>query len=543
MQHSPDTLLNTGLEVPQSSDTVPLPAAADTATIEAYESAGVAGRTESDALPSAAGGVPVNEYGTESDALTEQPTTHPDLDEVPVSVPAVGRPETPPGDAVATPRAPRPVAAGAGSLALKGSPALAKTDNGSGETDGTSDGTDDSTRAATPTERAAEPDNGASNGKPPRKPPVTGGGESGNGGDETGDNEGEAADHDGTEPFPRPEDPVISNDQHEPEESGREGLEPSRTVRERGQVPLPFPEGEEERAAIAGELMGVLRDRAYASLEESGTVPAELFDIRLQLETSELQSALIAGESSYGKTSGDYSGPGFAMRPEHEATRPEDRDHEAFLSTEIARRIEAIDPNNPLPVVVLDIGGGRGTTWSRLAVQHADAVQAGKVAFVVSNLRNGPETYSDRYGWPEDADSAEYQRLLERTQEEGLVHFVNSTFIGLPDVTITLPNGRDIKLEDNVSIMHEVSSMSLWSSIPEVTIPEATWVMAPGGMYMVGGTDVQVDRGYAAQPLGVPRVIGIRNAHTALENRRGLQKTEMPLSGAYGWVILRDSRA
>jgi hypothetical protein len=161
MQRYPDVPLTPGREIPQAVDTVPQAEAGDSATIEAYESAGMAGSTEVSTLPEAAAGIPADTYGTDDEVADEHPDTSADPDEVPARVPVMKEKETLAGDTVLhTPPAPRPVAVVAGSLAVQ-----ARTDNGMAETNGVAAEDEDDVspaRSDAEPEALAVPDNGAS---------------------------------------------------------------------------------------------------------------------------------------------------------------------------------------------------------------------------------------------------------------------------------------------------------------------------------------------------------------------------------------------
>jgi hypothetical protein len=301
----------------------------------------------------------------------------------------------------------------------------------------------------------------------------------------------------------------------------------------KGGIPTPFPEDDESRRRIAGEVIQDLRERAARLIEEDSVEVAQDFEHRLVREIGGLEKSLTGRERDYWYRSGDYSGTKFAMRRWRRSTTLEDRDHEAYLETEIKRRLEARNPGDP-PEVVVDLGGARGVTWSREANKFAEQVRAGEVIFVVTNLVNSPRVY-DSPNYLEVRDTGDYGPLLERVVDEKLVQFINTTFQALPNATIRWPDGRSVPLAGRATILNDIRSMTLRSYVPELTIPEATKAVRPGGMYLVGGSDVWSAFGREDNP---GQMQGIQNAHRALVEKRGFEVEDMPRT-AYGWRIFR----
>ncbi len=83
------------------------------------------------------------------------------------------------------------------------------------------------------------------------------------------------------------------------------------------------------------------------------------------------------------------------------------------------------------PLVVVDFGGGRGVTFSRLATTFEQNVKREEIAFVVTNLARQP----NRPG--------------------GLVHFLRADAEELLDARLRLPSGTEIPVVGNVALMHE----------------------------------------------------------------------------------------
>lgn len=119
---------------------------------------------------------------------------------------------------------------------------------------------------------------------------------------------------------------------------------------------------------------------------------------------------------------------------------------------------------------------------------------------------------------------------LEEARNGNLVHFVNSTFAGLPHVSVTLPNGERMNLEGNVSLLHENSSMTVHSRVPEHDIVEACRTLAPGGVYFVPSTDISNVKARSSAVAGE----AVQRAHEAINEQFGME-----LSIDQRWKIFR----
>lgn len=139
--------------------------------------------------------------------------------------------------------------------------------------------------------------------------------------------------------------------------------------------------------------------------------------------------------------------------------------------------------NNSEPVLILDVGGGVGLSWFRIAASFAKEVNEGKIAFIVSNFSFLPEQYLSRKG----IVSIQEDKYLEKSRP--LVHFLNGRFIDLHNQEIALPDGRILKLAKNVDLVHERSSLTAWSKVPERDIVSVQSLLSPIGLYMVRRVD------------------------------------------------------
>ncbi len=123
-----------------------------------------------------------------------------------------------------------------------------------------------------------------------------------------------------------------------------------------------------------------------------------------------------------------------------------------------------------MPVVILDIGGGEGQTWSAVASNFKEEIALGEIAFVVSNLIWSPERFANSNA---------------PLPDRNLVHYVQSSFGRLPDVNISLPNGQNVPLVGNVDIAHESYSLTCWSQVPELDVPTVGMLLSETGTYFI----------------------------------------------------------
>lgn len=285
----------------------------------------------------------------------------------------------------------------------------------------------------------------------------------------------------------------------------------------------------------------------FGELPSRPAVVADLYDERLGMEAEHLARMQANGENNWEWTGGDYSGAELAMFPLDQMTAAPASDelgpHEEFLSSVISRQL-AEYPDRP--VLALDMGGGLGATWARIAQRFENEVQSGRVVLVVSNL-----TESGRSGFqPRSADGTPLDgptlEMIRDTHEKGLVQFVSGTVDDLSQATVELPDGQHLPLHNNVTLLHESRSVTAWSKVPERDIPKAAELIADGGVYLVSDLDTQTVQGAKSYNEERARVAGIQLAHQALIQDGLLLQTEGSIGANVGrhlgWLIFTKSR-
>jgi hypothetical protein len=218
--------------------------------------------------------------------------------------------------------------------------------------------------------------------------------------------------------------------------------------------------------------------------------------------------------------------------------------YEVFLY-ETALQLLAIKRNDP--VLMLDIGGGVGGTFNRLAVALGDQIENNRLALIVSNIKASQD---EQIGvFEANRESSTDKKLLIRQSHadlesaRGLIHHVTGNFRSLRIQRITLPNGKNIKLERNIDFAHERHSLTPQTYTPELDIPEIGHLLSPYGIYSVPSRNVQ--NLYTVVPKGIvlreaekarqitQRKSGILVAHGSLVNSFGLQRVSIVESGPY----------
>ncbi len=151
-------------------------------------------------------------------------------------------------------------------------------------------------------------------------------------------------------------------------------------------------------------------------------------------------------------------------------------------------------------VILLDIGGGKGKSWGRIAEGFKTEIQESRIAFVVSSID------------------------LPKKPEQW-IHHVVGFFSELPDKTIILPSGVVVPLLKNVNVMHESCSLTSWSLIPETDIMNIGILASSNSTYLVPKIDTIRFNGDLVEEDRHIRE-GVEIAHRKLQDKFGFTKTE-----------------
>lgn len=232
--------------------------------------------------------------------------------------------------------------------------------------------------------------------------------------------------------------------------------------------------------------------------------PVEGFNERLQLDRQLVNLVEQHGEK-WPEIQGCYNDSGHSLIDQRQlppylanlTTNPPTLHN--YLIDFITRILQITSKDRP--AVLLDIGGGIGSTWQIAADFFQEEVRASRLVFAVSNLT----------------------QLVE--QRVPFVNYISSTFRNLVETTITLPNGQTIPLQDHVDFAHESHSLTRWSQVPELDIPAVGELLSPVGSYLI----TRPDSPYPYIPARdvrenqIQRTIAIGRARTWLQTTFGLR--------------------
>jgi len=177
------------------------------------------------------------------------------------------------------------------------------------------------------------------------------------------------------------------------------------------------------------------------------------------------------------------------------------------------------------PLILLDIGGGMGMTWTRMAYDYQNEVEQGLVAFVVSNLGRNPLEIADARGFDLDED-----HIL--TKGKPFVHHLISPFYNLKNQVITLPNDRKIPLNGNTSLVHERLALTSWSRTADIDIVNVAELLTPKGIYVVPKANIEQPGDDNDKKTERLRVSAIEHGHQTLQEQ-GLRRVGIAEAGKF----------
>ncbi len=207
--------------------------------------------------------------------------------------------------------------------------------------------------------------------------------------------------------------------------------------------------------------------------------------------------------------------------------------YEVFLY-DTAQQLLKSKPDSP--VIIFDVGGGAGNTFSRLAMTMQQEVEDSRIAFVVSNLMATPEEQIGTHRLMRLRGNSPVRYDLNRISSEldaarDSIHFINGRFGNLHRQTITLPNRTQVDLNGNVDFLNEKYSVSTHSYIPESDITRMAGMLSPYGIYSVNQGSMVDD---TITDFFIPqRRQGIEHAHRAIQTDFGLRRVTTIEAGRF----------
>jgi hypothetical protein len=193
----------------------------------------------------------------------------------------------------------------------------------------------------------------------------------------------------------------------------------------------------------------------------------------------------------------------------------------------LVKFVEKINNTKPKshPLIILDLGGGAGITWSNAAYHFRREINQGRMAFVVTNLNWSPQQFL--------AEGRKQTDKRVQINAEGLrlVQYINSTFGELPTRSIALANGNAVTLRGNVDLVHESRSLTSWSHIPEVDIQSVQELLSPYASYFIAPQNSPLS--YGDRTNQNQREIAIRSSHASLQRVHGLRQVPKVEAGTF----------
>ncbi len=251
---------------------------------------------------------------------------------------------------------------------------------------------------------------------------------------------------------------------------------------------------------------------------------------RVQKQKATERQMLSSGEREWGISLGSYADDRIAyghFREPVEFGKFRLENYELFVHDQIPNLLA--NNRGDQPVILLDIGGGAGNSWSKLALAYEEEVRSGKLAFVVSNLASTPEQQLENHSHNRRLTRSE-KDILEEVRAKNLVHFVTGNLNQLRQESITLPNGQTLPLRDNVNFVNEELSVTAWSHTPDLDILKIGRLISPSsGIYVARRTKdtcASYDQEYSNN---VSR--GIDLAQKGLQQDHGLIKVAYAQAG------------
>lgn len=224
---------------------------------------------------------------------------------------------------------------------------------------------------------------------------------------------------------------------------------------------------------------------------EAITTASRNFTNRLRAQEESVTSILKNEGSWWGALSGDYGA--ISVVPEVE-TRGTLRGIEVTLDEVLYKALSQGTKEDP--VIALDIGGGFGSTWAKLARRYEACIRDRTLLMVVSNLEGGSEILEKfarkKIGeFPRSGIGNMYSYLLQNSidaQDKGLVNYIQMGAIDLPTKHINIGNST-VGFWRNCSVVFEHLSISHHTLAPEVDVPYIIGSVSPNGIYFLLGDD------------------------------------------------------
>lgn len=235
------------------------------------------------------------------------------------------------------------------------------------------------------------------------------------------------------------------------------------------------------------------------------------------------------GDYSKPVFSSDYGTPTFTGVDNHLYRKENEKDTPIGIEKSISMAVaELLTKSVKRPIVVMDFGGGIGTTWCRLAKEFEAEVKKGNLIFVVTNQEKGFDVklaLENNYTHTSEAGD---KAVVEYALKNNLIKYIEAEPTGndTPDVKSLRQfklqhQGKFIPLIGNVDLINSRMSL-IHSLIPEIHYPRVFELMSDQGTF--------IDQSFSADTPASPS--------TKLDEGKLINyQTRKPVFNAYQNVI------
>lgn len=201
------------------------------------------------------------------------------------------------------------------------------------------------------------------------------------------------------------------------------------------------------------------------------------------------------GTENWTHGEGSYSHPFFSLEKTTDIRSPriERVSAEQLIGTEkllfdvILSRVK--ENRTTDPIMAMDFGGMLGLSFVRIAKaleMKGRYISEGRVVLVVTNLvLDMDKPYQDLRPYIEMDTS----NRVFLNDNKHLVHYLRADAAALREQAINLPNGREVRLQGAVHVLHEHDALT-HGIINDLDLPQLASVMAPRSVFFLDAKDL-----------------------------------------------------
>lgn len=155
-----------------------------------------------------------------------------------------------------------------------------------------------------------------------------------------------------------------------------------------------------------------------------------------------------------------------------------------FTESFIVNRIkQLLDVNNGKPTIFIDFGGQMAFSTIKLASQFEKEIKNGQLILVVSNVLDDYSKIESHY------KKANFEINENFKKFSPLVQFIQADAQDLQNMEIRTVDGKTIPLKGNISIIHEMGSISRHGYMNDLDYPLLANTLSENGLIMTSRVD------------------------------------------------------